>query len=387
MTERKECQDKMDRLMQSKTLLAEYQKQIFDAKVRQKSRPKLKSSKSQSVISSRPNTGHPTMAYVTNPPVRTQKQLFKERKAEFLADCRKCEAEMDYYKSAEQRLNNRETCNLRITHREPKPKVKKIDHFEPNVKYGIHEKPLPHYADNLREWWTVQNGYNSKPNEVSHLKLQHKIMLKNPSDAYLLAKIDNDVPPQDNFKRVHCITARNTKLPEKPNNIKKKVGGKNMKKKKGFMRWTDIENMYTRKKERIFAHIPESIAYKADIEPMYSSFNPKKIFRAPPSSKEALMRQTMNETKNTKQTLMGTKENPEIKIDDPAYEILDIGKVNFFRRVKTAYGKRSDSQGATNNAAIPATEATTNKSRMDNGLITFKSSSQVGFRTGAFNHK
>ena len=75
--------------MQSKTLLAEHQKQIFDAKARQKARPVLKSSKSQSVISSRPHTGHPTMAYVTNPPVKTQKQLFKDRKAEFLADCRK----------------------------------------------------------------------------------------------------------------------------------------------------------------------------------------------------------------------------------------------------------------------------------------------------------
>jgi hypothetical protein len=95
--------------MQSKTLLAQHQKQIFNDKARKKSRPTLKSSKSEAVLSNRPDSRAPTLSYVTNPPVNTQTKLFTKRKQDFLTDMKKCEEIYANHKNAEQRLNNRET--------------------------------------------------------------------------------------------------------------------------------------------------------------------------------------------------------------------------------------------------------------------------------------
>lgn len=157
--EREDCQKKMNFLHENKTLLSMKKSQIFDEKARQRVKPKLKSSQSTREIRERPQTGDPTMQYVENPPVKTQKKLFEKRKKEFLADMKKCEQVYANHRNAEQRLNLREVAQNRESYKVSKPKVKIYEEFEPNVKYGIHTKPLPHFAKHHKQWWIMQSGY------------------------------------------------------------------------------------------------------------------------------------------------------------------------------------------------------------------------------------
>lgn len=100
-----------------------------------------------------------------------------------------------------------------------------------------------------------------------------------------------------------------------------------MKKQIGFLRWTDAENKFTRKKNRIFAVIPESIPSKADVEPLFSSFNPKKVFKAPPSSKEALQRQLDKEIKE-KKSLRVVPEPIHSELQTIDHQPVDMTKVS-----------------------------------------------------------
>lgn len=207
-TERDVCQTKLDNLIEAKTLLAQRQKQIFDSKAQLKVKSTLKASQSEVLLHSRPNTSQPIPNYVYDPPVKTQKKLFQNRKEDFLRDMRKCEEEYANHKNAEQRLNHRENCSLRVNHKEPKLKIKKREEFEPNVKYGIHNNPLPHFGKHLKDWWTAQSRYCDQPKENSNLKYNHNKMMKNKSDAYLLNQVELRDVPQDVFKQVHCISGK-----------------------------------------------------------------------------------------------------------------------------------------------------------------------------------
>jgi len=63
-------------------------------------------------------------------------------------------------KNAEQRLNHRENCFIRKSAKEPKHIAKKkLKEFEPNVKYGIHSHPLPHFSKHKKAWWKTGRGY------------------------------------------------------------------------------------------------------------------------------------------------------------------------------------------------------------------------------------
>ena len=51
-------------------------------------------------------------------------------------------------------------------------------------------------------------------------------------------------------------------------------------------KWTTVENQFTRKKKRLFEELPEAQPTRADTMPLFSSFNPKGVFRPPKSSKD-----------------------------------------------------------------------------------------------------
>ena len=110
---------------------------------------------------------------------------------------------------------------MRLWYKQAVPKKKKIEEFEPNMKYGIHNKPLPKYSDNNKEWWTKKAGYEEHPKEVSHLKLAHKILCKNPSDTLYFAQVNDDSCPLEDFKKVHIYNKKQNNYAEKPGNIKK----------------------------------------------------------------------------------------------------------------------------------------------------------------------
>ena len=100
------------------------------------------------------------------------------------------------------------------------------------------------------------------------------------------------------------------------------------------MRWTEAELTYTRKKNRVFHFIPELIPSIVDLEPLYSSFNPNGVFKAPPSSKEALQRQL---EKTEKEEHKVTLDKEHSVVENSAKQTLESGKINFFKRVKSAY--------------------------------------------------
>ena len=100
------------------------------------------------------------------------------------------------------------------------------------------------------------------------------------------------------------------------------------------MRWTEAEATYSRKKNRIFNFIPELIPTVADLEPLYSSFNPNGVFQAPPNSKEALQRQLQ---KIDKEENRNTSDSQNVFPESTGKQILEHAKINFFKRVKSAY--------------------------------------------------
>lgn len=117
------------------------------------------------------------------------------------------------------------------------------------------------------------------------------------------------------------------------------------------------------------------------MEPLFSSFNPKGVFRPPPSSKEALQRQMKNEEKDSKR-IQATNQSQNIEADTTAYNMLESHKTSVFKRVRTAFRKHR-------NSGIDLAENNffDNGKTNDRDACTFKSSSQIGFRTGAFTAK
>lgn len=203
------------------------------------------------------------------------------------------------------------------------------------------------------------------------------MLMKNPNDVFLFEDKNSNEAQRINNK----IKRKNTDIPDKPNNVKKIYKGKLIKKKATDMRWTDVELAHSRQKNRVFQYIEELKPTKADLEPMYSSFNPKRIFKAPPSSKECLIRQKKKESEEPKIN-QGTKNTEIIDVDSTAFQILDTAKTNLFKRVKTAYGTRRNTGNmlaGNDNWFEPGNAA-------QKETINFNTH-RVGFRTGAFNMK
>jgi len=65
---------------------------------------------------------------------------------------------------------------------------------------------------------------------------------------------------------------------------------------------------------------------KADIEPLYSSFNPKGIFKAPPSSKEFLLRQKEKDAEEAKNNHQKSNQSQIFDNDTTAMQVLSNDK-------------------------------------------------------------
>jgi hypothetical protein len=282
--ERRETQMKADELfrIKSSAVINRYQTHHNLAKKKVNVKSKLKLSRSQVDINDYDDPRNPSLKYVDDPPIKTQKTLLVQRKKDFLKDMRKCEKIYDNHINPEERLNYREEWITRLGAKESKIIKKVREEFEPNVRYGIHSKPLPTYSKYNKEWWTVQKGYNTNPKETSQLKLMHKILKGNPNDYLLL----QDKNAKETRRVKSKIKRKNSDITGKPNNVKIIYKGKVTKKKPTNLRWTEVEHAYSQKKHRIFQTIDEATHSLADLEPLYSSFTPRKVFKPPPSSKE-----------------------------------------------------------------------------------------------------
>lgn len=305
---------------------------------------------------------------------------------------------------------------MRLSHKQPKVVTKKKEEFEPNVKYGIHTKPLPHFHKNNKKWWTAKKGYNASPKEVSQLKLMHKILMKNPSDALLFADKDSA-----RVKAKNKEIKKKQGIPEKPNNLKKAMT-KKVKTKSIQLRWTDGIIKHSGDALKIIEMKPQH----EDLKPLFSSFHPKGIFKPPPSSKESLQRQkerTHREEKYGQGSNQSQVYEQEPSTDKKLTNERLFGtqnKTGMFKRVKTAYGKRSvdmfgdeirSNQPVTKgsskylnflsnfdldiavtkekNAENQTKQESTNpwdqgEDQGENHQWTIRSSSRVGFRTSAF---
>jgi hypothetical protein len=108
--ERRETQMKADELFRVKSSaeINRYQTHHNLAKKKVNVNSKLKVSRSQVDINDYDDPRNPSLKYVADPPIKTQKTLFIQRKKDFLKDMRKCERIYDDHINAEERLNYRE---------------------------------------------------------------------------------------------------------------------------------------------------------------------------------------------------------------------------------------------------------------------------------------
>ena len=368
--ERRETQLKTDTFIRRKSMAELRDKQVHHDMAKKKTKPKMKVTRSQADLNNEEINRGPTMEYVTAPPTESQTKLFIKRKQEFLSDMKKYELEFTNHKNAEQRLNQRELCNIRLSTKKVKLKVKKREEFEPKMKYGVHTNPLPLFSKHNKQWWTNSRGYNPNPKETSQLKLIHKILMKNPNDIYLF----DDKNKNSVVKKEFTMKSKEKDYTEKPNNVKVLYRGNVLKKNTSQMRWTNVQLMHNQKK-RIFDCLTDPSLSKGDLEPMYSSFNAKGVFHAPPSSKEALQRQVQHNVNDVHDQDTIQSQNQEV--DETAIQMLDTNKVNFFERVKTAYGKRPNDNELSG-------DYFNNSESKNKEVVTFRASNQIGFRTSAF---
>jgi hypothetical protein len=108
--ERRETQMKADELfrIKSSAVINRYQTHHNLAKKKVNVKSKLKLSRSQVEINDYDDPRNPSLKYVDDPPIKTQKTLLVQRKKDFLKDMRKCEKIYDNHINPEERLNYRE---------------------------------------------------------------------------------------------------------------------------------------------------------------------------------------------------------------------------------------------------------------------------------------
>ncbi|CAI2364903.1 unnamed protein product [Moneuplotes crassus] len=393
--EQRDLQLKMEEFVRNKSEAELKRMQIHTNLAKKKVKPKPRYSKSQAEIKTQESDPRgPTLQYVKQPEINCRSKLFKQRKKSLLQDMRKYEKEVVNYKNSEQRLQSRENCFMRLSVRDPKIVINKKEEFEPNVKYGIHNNPLPNFHKHAKKWWTARKGYEENPKEVSQLKLALKIKMKNSKD---IMSLDNC---EENFEnpKIHVMIKKSQEIPEKPNNVFKKLT-KKIKRKATKMRWSNGILLHAKKDKRVIEQHPP----QADLRPLFSSFNPKGVFNSPPSSKEALMRQKERERKEEK---LKQRTNPSQAYENEATSAQAMGqeRATFFKRVQTAYGKRDERMLSHENQQdiVPTKASTVSQERgsprkhestkdwfkdqdpAENAQWTIRSTSRVGFRTTAF---
>ena len=107
--ERRDTERKTDEMLKMKSLNEFNLAQMHTNLAKKKSKGKVRNSRSQVYIpTEKEDPRNPSLKYVKNPIVKTQRKLFAQRKKKFLRDMKKCEEVYANHKNAEQRLNNRE---------------------------------------------------------------------------------------------------------------------------------------------------------------------------------------------------------------------------------------------------------------------------------------
>lgn len=241
-----------------------------------------------------------------------------------------------------------------------------------NVSIGIHGKELPKYHKSINEWWRTRINFNDNPKESSLLRLKQSKKYWAKEDYILLHDMLNTEPKNDDFKQIHVKKPRKNLVvddPNKLNRIRKKdvliLGGSAQKQKKNY-RWTNIENQFAQRDNRLTAEVDKARAERSDYDPLYSSFSPNGTFNPPPSSLDILKRQ---KEQLNKTSLTNTQTNKSIggiraaTAGLPDSSLMGMGKndSNLFTRVGTVDGS-------------PVKAA--NRS--------FKNSAENGIRSGAF---
>ena len=176
------------------------------------------------------------------------------------------------------------------------------------VSIGVHGKELPKFSESQsnKEWWKTKSGYSEQPLYKSHklLKQDQKFWAKN--DEMYLADTMSEMAPTDPFKTIYQKKVRKQEVIEKvthihfnkPNEDEEILAhheGPGVKRVHNY-RWTTVENQYARKKKRLFDELPTAQPTRADVMPLFSSFNPKGVFKPPMSSKDLAVN-SVNPTK------------------------------------------------------------------------------------------
>lgn len=115
----------------------------------------------------------------------------------------------------------------------------------------------------------------------------------------LLSDVVEESAPSDPFQTTHVSKIKRLDIVDKINNTNYATNkpvideeyyasenqGIGFKRNHNY-KWTTVENQFTRKKKRLFEELPELQPTRADVMPLYSSFNAKGIFKPPTSSKD-----------------------------------------------------------------------------------------------------
>ena len=234
-----------------------------------------------------------------------------KRHQENYEEFKKTEAKQGLHKDMMQRLKEREDAYIRIAYKEEDGKTKhqleeerRREMLEYNMKtfgkvsIGVHGKELPKFSESQsnKEWWKTRAGYSDQPLYKSHklLKQDQKFWAKN--DEMYLADTKSEMAPIDPFKTIYQKKIRKQEVIEKvtqahfnkPNQEQEMLAhheGPGVKRTHNY-RWTTVENQYARKKKRLFDELPTAQPTRADVMPLFSSFNPKGVFKPPASSKD-----------------------------------------------------------------------------------------------------
>ncbi|CAI2365020.1 unnamed protein product [Moneuplotes crassus] len=391
--EQRDQQHKFEEFTKNKSQI-ELERVKIHTNLAKKINPKPRYSKSQVEI--RPDEidpRDPTLQYVKEPKINARSKLLSNRKKMLLRDMKKYENCVDNHKTSEQRLNHREDCFMRLSAREPKIIVKKNEEFEPNVKYGIHNNPLPHFYKHAKKWWTEKKGYKESPKEVSHLKLMHNMLMKNSNDTLLLQDYEQYCEKTHSSQLIR----NSQKTSDKPKNLKLP---RKFKKKKAKMRWSNGILLHAKREKVIVEHKPPQV----DLQPLFSSFNQKGVFKPPPSSKESLVRQKEREKKQEREKQKSNNQSTFFEHEANSSQVAGNEKTTIFKRVKTAYGGRNHNmytheveghlaptKGSTmdHEKNSPRNQESNNgwfnsQDQVEKNQWTIKSTSRVGFRTSAF---
>ena len=155
-----------------------------------------------------------------------------------------------------------------------------------NVAIGIHGKELPKFADRpeSRQYWKRDNSYVEEPKIQSWLKLRQSQKYWAKPDLMLLNKTSDEPGPADPFKTVYVPKPKKVEICQKVNELnlfENQPTGDAAAKRPA--RWTATVQKFMKQDKGAYEEDPgnRSSLVKQEMEPLYSSFSPDKVFADP----------------------------------------------------------------------------------------------------------